>query len=602
MARVAEQLPTGKKSGMLRFGGDSLKASEMAVLIQALFVTPAFAVARLGGSTTPLHAYDWINAERPRFDGETEISPSWTLAVQPDASVSPFLPDSIAFRDGNLVRPVAPFFEIWVRLGEPGSAAKDWTEAPLTNELLAAQGLSLSSLSVSVTARNLKAARRSGNPEHAFGNWQPMVLRGNDFAARTIEGVSPPGAAVPMIPSGRHIPLGIVQVLRSASQPTTRPWSNAVRVDTIRFRYTPAHGSFYGPPEAASAQPALGRPAPAVPSTNAFLDPAAGWRGTSTGNLVQPSDTYDLIDQTGDTTGPSLGVVDDTCEVHFDVSLNVGPRGELAARAVAFVAPPDFAPDRRPFLSVADELNDRDGLSAERNAAMTGSDLSAWVEDLFERIYETVSLFNVDLYRAQRAAIRQPPNWQPTSLPASKLQANDLDQGNRPEPTRAMGGRDALRSQVYRLAASTTNDPLPLSQHSRMRHRALSDIQNLVALVAQDALAGRNRVKEIVRAPFEVEEFETALGTSMRMPPFMRQSNALPLTLAAWQYELLMRWVDEIRQRAVAGQPAMVPMVAEAGLQVGAEGMLRSAGRVVSDSAAARRNSVLLRLNAEETQ
>ena len=218
----------------------------------------------------------------------------------------------------------------------------------------------------------------------------------------------------------------------------------------------------------------------------------------------------------------------------------------MKTRAIAFVAPPDFAPDRRPFLSVADELNDRDGTAAARNAGLTGAALAAWVEDLFERIYETVSLFNVDDYRSQRAAVRTPPpDFAPAPLPDAKLQTVDIDQGARPAPDRAMGGRDALRSQVYRLPAATTDDPLPLSQHARMRHRALSDIQNLVALVAQDALAGRNRVAEIVRAPFEVESFENAIASSMRMPPFMRQSNALPLTLAAWQYELLMRWVDE---------------------------------------------------------
>ena len=38
----------------------------------------------------------------------------------------------------------------------------------------------------------------------------------------------------------------------------------------------------------------------------------------------------------------------------------------------------------------------------------------------------------------------------------------------------------------------------------------------------------------------------------MRMPPFMRQSNASPLTLAAWQYALLMRWVDEQQLRPAA--------------------------------------------------
>jgi hypothetical protein len=554
--------------------------------IQALFITPSFAVARLGGSTTPLHSFDWVDNQRPRSESETDIAPSWTMAVQPDASVAPFLPTSIAFRDGDLIRPVAPFFEVWARLGASGSAPTTWTEAPLTTALLAADGLSLASLRLAVTARNLKAARRTGDPAHAFGNWQPVVLLGNDFTARLIEGRSPPSVTVPMIPTNRHIPLGMVQMLRSTPQLTGQPWSSFVRTDTIRFRYTPGHGQFYGPPEAASAQPALGRPAPAVPSANAFLNPAAGWRGASTGNLLQPGDTYDLINQNGETDGPSLGVVDDTCEVHFDVTLQVSGERALKTRAVAFVAPPDFAPDRRPFLSVADELNDRDGTAAIRNAGLTGAALAAWVEDLFERIYETVSLFNVDDYRSRRAAVRLPaPPFVPAPLPNAKLQATDIDQGVRPAPDRAMGGRDALRSQVYHLPAATTDDPLPLSQHARMRHRALSDIQNLVALVAQDALAGSNRVAEIVRAPFEVESFESAIASSMRMPPFMRQSNALPLTLAAWQYELLMRWVDETRART---------MVEFAGAQ--------PAARTLSPSAKSRRTAVLERIDAAARQ
>ncbi|MDE5465782.1 hypothetical protein [Bradyrhizobium sp. CSS354] len=555
--------------------------------IQALFITPSFAVARLGGSTTPLHSYDWVDSERLRSESETDIAPSWTLAVQPDGSVAPFLPTSIAFRDGDLIRPVAPFFEVWARLGESGSAPATWTEAPLTTALLAADGLSLASLRVAVTARNLKAARRTGDPAHAFGNWQAVMLLGNDFTARMVEGRCPPSVTVPMIPTNRNIPLGTVQMLRSTPQLAGQPWSGSVRTDTIRFRYTPGRGQFYGPPEAASAQPTLGRPAPAVPSANAFLDPAAGWRGASTGNLVQPGDTYDLINQNGDTDGPSLGVVDDTCEVHFDVTLQISGERALKTRAIAFVAPPDFAPDRRPFLSVADEINDRDGTAAARNAGLTGAALAGWVEDLFERIYETVSLFNVDDYRSRRAAVRPPPDFVPASLPEAKLQAIDIDQGVRSAPDRAMGGRDALRSQVYRLPAATNDDPLPLSQHARMRHRALADIQNLVALVAQDALAGRNRVAEIVRAPFEVESFENAIASSMRMPPFMRQSNALPLTLAAWQYELLMRWVDETRALTIAGLTAALP---------------ERAARTLSTSARSRRRAVLARIDAVARQ
>jgi hypothetical protein len=539
----------------------------MADLIQAIFVTPGLAFARLGGSSTPLSAYDWIDTQAPRADGETSIAPAWSMAVQPDGSPQPFMPDSIGFRDGDLIRPVAPFYEIWARVGDAGSAPRD---VPLTPALLQANGLALDALQIKVTAQNLKAARRTANPDLAFGTFPPLTLSATNNSRVAIFGVSPPTASTPMIPPGRSIPLGNVQLLRSIPQPNGEVWSSAVNVETLRFRYTPGTGLFYGPPEAAGAVPQNGRPAPAVRPENAFLNPNAGWQGTSTREFVEPGDTYDVIDQSESGVGPSLGVVDDTCEVHFEVSLQRGAALKaLTAKAVAFVGPPDFAPDRRPFLSAADELNDRDGDARARNDALGDADLDRWVADLFERVYETVSLFNVDDYRRRRAA--SPENLRPT----------DIDAGARARPTAAMGGRDALRNPLYKLAAPTTDDPLPLSAHARMRHRAMSDLQNLIEIVSLDP----NRIKAIVRPPFEIEGFETPNTTSMRMPPFMRQSNALPLTLANWQYDLLLRWVDRTAARAAARA---------------LEGVEVAPPRALSPSAAARRASVLARIDAAE--
>ena len=550
----------------------------MTDVIQAIFVTPGLAFSRLGGSSTPQGAYDWVDTRAPRADGETTIAPNWTLAVQPDGSAQPFMPDSVAFRDGDLIRPVAPFYEVWARVGDAGSAPTTWRDVPLTPALLQANGLALAALQLSVTARNLKAARRAGNPQLAFGTFPPLTVSANDNSRIPVLGVSPPTAPTPMIPHGRSIPLGSVQFLRSTPQPSSEPWSSAVNVETLRFRYTPGTGLFYGPPEAAHAAPQNGRPAPAVRPENAFLNVNAGWRGTSTSQLVEPGDTYDVINQSQspDPTlpspgfGPSLGVVDDTCEVHFEVSLRGGPAlRTVTAKAVAFVGPPDFAPDRRPFLSTADELNDRGADAAARNAALDDANLDRWVADLFQRIYETVSLFNVDAYRLDRAA----------NLPPEKLKPVDIDGGAREDPTQAMGGRDALRNALYKVAAPTTDDPLPLSEHARMRHRAMSDLQNLIEVVSLDA----NRIKTVVRPPFEVESFEDGNSTSMRMPPFMRQSNALPLTLARWQYDLLLRWVERTAADLAAGR---------------LEAVGRPRARVLSPEAAARRASVLARIDA----
>ena len=552
----------------------------MADSIQAIFVTPGLAFARLGGSSTPQAAYDWIDTRAARADGETSIAPAWTIAVLPDGSPQPFMPDAIAFRDGDLIRPVAPYYEIWARVGETGSAPATWRDAPLTPALLQSNGLALPALQMKVTARNLKAARRTANPQLAFGTFPPLTIRANNNSRVVIAGTSPTTAATPMIPAGRSIPLGSVQFLRSIPQPSGEAWSNAVNVETLRFRYTPGTGVFYGPPEAAQAAPQNGRPAPAVRPENAFLNRNAGWRGTPTNDLVEPGDTYDVINQRRTQanprpgTSPSLGVVDDTCEVHFDISLQRGAAlPALAAKAVAFVGPPDFAPDRRPFLSAADELNDRDADAAARNAALNDHDLDRWVADLFERIYETVSLFNVDAY------LRDPDQGgRFANLPPEKLKPNDIDAGARDRPTSTLGGRDALRNALFKIAAPTNDDPLPLSDHARMRHRAMSDLQNLIEIVSLDP----NRIKAVVRPPFEVEGFEDALTTSMRMPPFMRQSNALPLSLANWQYDLLMRWVDRTIERArLRGMQFAIP-----------------APPVLSPSAAARRAAVLARLDA----
>ncbi|HZU88013.1 MAG TPA: hypothetical protein VE993_02035, partial [Stellaceae bacterium] len=274
-------------------------------------------------------------------------------------------------------------------------------------------------------------------------------------------------------------------------------------------------------------------------------------------------------DETAAGSGIALGIVDDTCEARIDVELRLpGPSPRvLRAHANVFVGPPDFGPDRRPFLSLADELNDRAADAAARNAAVTGADLDAWVEDLFERVFETVSLMNVDFWRTARGLTLRGARLSPTALSGDGAEPADL----------AMGSRDRLRNPDERIAAVTADTPLPVSEHARERHRTLADVQTLRDFAAQSP----ERMKTLIRAAFEVETGETAEATTMRMPPFMRNSNALPLTLSAWQYALLMRWVEE-----VAKPPAAAVVAA------------RAAIRPLSASASRRRDAVLRRLAA----
>lgn len=179
---------------------------------------------------------------------------------------------------------------------------------------------------------------------------------------------------------------------------------------------------------------------------------------------------------------------------------------------------------------------------------MSPAERDAWVGDLFERVYETVSLLNLDHYRSARALTL-------TGNRLGPLLVNDRV----PQPTRAMGGRDALRNPLYTVEAASNNELLPLSKHARRQHRAIADMQNLRDFIALNP----GRIESLVRAPFEIERGETPLLTTMRMPPLMRQSNAEPLTLSSWQYELLMQWVAianaEPPQAVALGTPGPAP-------------------------------------------
>jgi hypothetical protein len=514
--------------------------------IRRIFFVPPVAIARLGGSLTPLVAFEWTRGD-PHTIAETRIRPTWTLDVLPDGSVAPRMPAQIIVRDGALLRPVAPFLELWALTGDGPQSAL--TVVPVTPALLSANSADERSLSFTVTAMNRKAASRTGRASLRFGTFPPLQVRADDHRMVPMLGVSPPGTSQPMIPPGRSIPLGQLQVLRPVAQPADQPWSTAVRVDVVRLRFTPARGRFYGPPGATQVQPA------AVVPERAFLNAVAGWEGAARSDRVVPADTVDES-----SPGVSLGVVDDTCDARVVAELAVA-NGTLRCGANVTVAPPHYAPDRRPFLSLADEINDRQH-DPQRDSALSAADRAAWVEDLFERVFETASAMDLDFWRAQRARQLR-PNEQRSAIPGDGV----------PDPTRAMGGADRLRDPNIAVPEPSADIPLPLSERARQRHRSLSDLRDLESWVKENP----NRLVEIVRPPF------ANTGQSMQMPPFMRNSNAGPLSLTHWQYDLLMAWVDAVTELAPAALLEPVPDGALAPL---------------SPQAAQRRRQVLAVLNA----
>ncbi len=516
----------------------------MKTIIHELFIDPPLAIARLGGSSIPQDAYSWIPAPAPRSGESTSVVPDWSLSVQQDGTVEPYLPAQLTFRDGALIRPVCPFFEIWARIGSPNSSRKNWSEVPLTPKLLEQAGATVADLSLKIDAKNFKAARRTGNANLRYGTFPPVMVPGDMHLPVALLASSPNGVSQPLIPVDRPIPIGVVQMLKSrAPLHPGDARAAAVDIERLRFRFTPAQGLVYGVPAAAesSETPRRSHAIP-VEKSRAFLNPHAGWAGATDVGLVEPNDTFDGADVHADT---SLGVIDDTCEVRFE--LQFAPSGggaALTASAHAFIGPPDFAPDRRPFLSLADELNDRGSGSATRTHGMSEADRDAWIQDLFERVFETTTLFNVDYYRSNGAA----------QLSGKDRAAHPVKDDHLPNPSRAMGGRDMLRKKKkdeQPIAAANRDVPLPLSQRAVSRHRELSDLSGLREFIE----AHRGRIKELVRRPFDIQPGENTNVSTMRMPPFMRNSNAEPLTLSAWQYDLLMSWVDEQESRPKGQKP-----------------------------------------------
>ena len=413
--------------------------------IRRIFFNPSVAIARLGGSATPLDAFEWGPGD-PHTVAETRILPTWTLDVRPDGSVSPRLPQRLTLRDGALLRPLAPFLELWALTGD-GDVPANWSPVPVTTALLAANGATTASLSFTVEAMNRKAERRGPrgggrNPALLrFGTFPPVRIAGEDHRAVDLLGTSPPEATTrPMIPRGRNVPLGRLQVLRPVAQPPSPRWPDDVRTDVVRVRFTPARGRFYGPP--AAAQVVAGAPAPAVPVSRAFLDPGAGWFEAPRSNRTVPADT---VDETQN--GLSLGVVDDACDARLVAELTLAA-GPMRARANISVGPPQYAPDRRPFLSLADEINDRQHDARRDQPSRTRTSAGG------SRTCSSGSSRRCWPWTPTGGGPWRPGRWRPTERRPSAVPGDGV-----PQPERAMGGLDRLRDGNIAIPPPSPNRP-----------------------------------------------------------------------------------------------------------------------------------------------
>ncbi len=513
------------------------------------------ALARLGGSNTPLESFTWQEDPTLRGAAKTIIEPAISLEIQMDGSVRPYLPSIIHFKDDNLFRPVAPFFELWGKLQHSDGSIE---EVPLTIALLKQLEVPLEAVSYVVETANLKPARRTGDPTCGFSD--RVEVRATDYQRHKMLATSPGGPGLqPLILPDQPIPLGHIQVIRPVDAVEM-----GVDLGVLRLRFTPAGGHIYGPPTAITGPtPTTKRVHEIVPLYNRILNPNSSWLNYDGNfkvyNNPDPYDTYNGASVNSDTViNPSWGVVDDTCDGIITAFVVVG--GErLSAVARFFSGPPDYAPDRRPFLSLADDLADRDLPVAEEDKLLTTQEIA----DLFQRVFETLSLINLDAIRAR--ALRENAG---SGLPGKIADLPLTDDGSMTYQDRPYADKvpDLISEPV-------AHNHLPYSSVAEGVHAVLTDVENLTDFIRTFG----SRVERLLRPPYgAVSELSDSppensnpryrdvriqrdQAHDMRMPPYMRDSDATALSLTRRQYNQIIAFVERLQTPSQAQTVVSAP-------------------------------------------
>jgi hypothetical protein len=540
--------------------------------ISGLFIAPPISIARLGASPTPMESFGWVEDAAQFGAGQTMIRPEPSIEVSSNGSQTVYVPAQIRFRDGDLIRPVCPFLELWCYVTEGESNVP--VLQPLTIDMLREHEATLANVTWEVIAVNRKAARRTGDENCAYS--ASLTVSASDFTPRRLLASSPNAGGTPLVHPENPIPLGVFQPARPvARRKDGMHIRYGVDLRILRVRFTPATGQVYGPPSTmAAADPATERVYELTPSSNRFTNPAASWnfhdQQKSNETDTPPQPTYDGEADLA-RKGRSFGVVDDTSEVL--VTARLAWNGQcFESTARIFVGPPDFAPDRRPFYSLADEFADRDPASFPEPADDPIS-AQGFVFDLFRRIYETAMLINVDRYRLR---VISPESKQVAGLPLT---------GDYSMRKRAVGetgkddsvflspeAKDRLVDPINEDSRPKQNRFLVRAELARDRHEVMSDPQALVdeildktGLIPSIIRPPYKKVSELTPKPLDpaaVNEWRDIRvdrdgAHDMRMPPYMRDSDTTALSLTCRQYRLVLQFIENLRS-GIFATPAEV--------------------------------------------
>lgn len=557
--------------------------------LTGIFFMPPLAIARLGSSDTPLEAFDWVEDKSDAGGALTRINPALSFEVLEGGYLRAYIPDNICFKDqGSKIRPVAPFFELWatIQSGKTG----DTYETPLTLQILKTIGVGPEHIHYRVTAANRKAESRTNAAETSFV--ARVEVGGDDNVPRQLLAVSPHSAdQEPLVFADHPIPLGSFQVIRpgvagiggtsrkpkarAKSKQPPQPALTDADLNVIRVRYTPAKGQVYGPPgaiagpasplqpgEAEPSQSLLGRIHQIVPPANRFLNPNSVWSQFAMDTeTFQPNSPIDSYDGANIGTNRSWGVVDDTCDVMIEARLVIASV-LYQAQTRAFVGPPAYAPDRRPFYAVSDDLADRE-LPPVEVSEDTLEQTTDEILDLFNRVFETASTINLDAHRswsltvnASKVGVAQPntPGWDAETEP--RIGPASMTKDDKPYvdkvPPLTQGQPVSMFNSWNRI------DRLPYKQVVDFVHAPLVERELLLSFLRRRA----DHVRRLIRKPLgTVKDLPARPGIGkppkyrdpreirerlydMKMPPYMRHNMGYPLSLSIRQYRELMDFID----------------------------------------------------------
>ena len=371
--------------------------------------------------------------------------------------------------------------------------------APITDKVLAEWGLTRRHLRWTIEVANLKPFFITQDPDAQIV--ARVELAGTDTTPRPLLGAAPESARTPLVPRDKRIELGIVQLTKPNDE-----------LPEVRLRFTPGKGRFYGPPDLKQRWPAVD-----LPEDQLFLNPESRWCGWKPKDDPRgwPPGQY-----AGDDKKGSYGLVDDVCDGIIRCTLTDTEGGRSVARARVVVAPPDYAPDRRHVISLADGLVDR-VRRAEVFAPEYTTDveaLSREIQDLMERVFETMGLMNLDVFNDRIDQVE------------SQLVALDVGVPYAPG-----------RNRPFHTLPPTEHDRLPLTALGRIHHRRYATYEILADFVRKHPDA----FLRAIRSPFAPEP-----TFDRRMPALMKDAGDTPLTLTPRQYELLRRWVEMLRAGA----------------------------------------------------